>query len=229
MRYRPSRRQVDSHKHERAASRFLNFLLYAESIPHVLVVGYSSSEQTVPEDYAIRVCNLFAQLGAKGTTVVVSFGDSGVGGEDSGVGGENTCVANDGSGKPRFLPSFPANNVFRSFNTPGRANPDVAAQSENLQVVVAGRTVNLGGTGLSASIFGATVSLLNDDRLSQGRPTLEFTHVNSLIYSTAATGFNDVTSGSNPGCGTGSFPAGEGWDPVTGLGTPDFSKLRALL
>lgn len=43
-------------------------------------------------------------------------------------------------------------------------------------------------------------ALLNDFRLSQGKTALGF--INPLIYSTASSGFNDITSGSNPGCGT---------------------------
>jgi tripeptidyl-peptidase-1 len=41
--------------------------------------------------------------------------------------------------------------------------------------------------------------------------------------------FDDITEGVNPGCGTDGFPAVEGWDPITGLGTPKFAKLRDLL
>lgn len=37
--------------------------------------------------------------------------------------------------------------------------------------------------------------------------------------------FHDVTTGSNPGCATDGFPATRGWDPVTGLGTPNFPLL----
>jgi tripeptidyl-peptidase-1 len=43
-------------------------------------------------------------------------------------------------------------------------------------------------------------ALLNDFRLSQGKATLGF--VNPLLYSTASSGFNDITAGTNPGCGT---------------------------
>lgn len=39
--------------------------------------------------------------------------------------------------------------------------------------------------------------------------------------------FFDVTSGNNPGCGTSGFSATSGWDPVTGMGTPDFAGLAA--
>lgn len=40
--------------------------------------------------------------------------------------------------------------------------------------------------------------------------------------------FNDITTGSNPGCNTEGFYAQPGWDPVTGVGTPDFNKLVEL-
>jgi len=43
-------------------------------------------------------------------------------------------------------------------------------------------------------------ALLNDYRFSKGLPALGF--LNPLIYSTAASGFNDITIGSNPGCET---------------------------
>jgi tripeptidyl-peptidase-1 len=38
----------------------------------------------------------------------------------------------------------------------------------------------------------------------------------------------DVTKGNNPGCGTAGFPAVEGWDPLTGLGTPIYPKMLEL-
>ena len=34
-----------------------------------------------------------------------------------------------------------------------------------------------------------------------------------------------ITAGNNPGCGTDGFSAVQGWDPVTGLGTPIYEKL----
>jgi tripeptidyl-peptidase-1 len=38
--------------------------------------------------------------------------------------------------------------------------------------------------------------------------------------------FNDITSGNNPGCNTNGFSASKGWDPVTGMGSPNFAALR---
>ncbi|KAL5536826.1 hypothetical protein ACEPAF_649 [Sanghuangporus sanghuang] len=113
------------------------------------------------------------------------------------------------------------------FNTSGRAYPDVAAQGQNFQVVVGGRTFSVGGTSASSPTFAGVVSLLNDFRIASGKAPLGF--LNPLLYSTGAAGLNDITSGSNPGCGTNGFSAVTGWDPVTGLGTPDFGKLQAIV
>jgi tripeptidyl-peptidase-1 len=34
--------------------------------------------------------------------------------------------------------------------------------------------------------------------------------------------YSDITVGSNPGCGVDGFSVAPGWDPVTGLGTPNY-------
>lgn len=71
--------------------------------------------------------------------------------------------------------------------------------------------------------FAGVIALLNDFRLSQGKSSLGF--LNPIIYSTGVPGFNDITSGSNPGCGTNGFTAGAGWDPVSvaaDLGRPAY-------
>ncbi|KAJ3777653.1 peptidase S8/S53 domain-containing protein [Lentinula raphanica] len=112
------------------------------------------------------------------------------------------------------------------FNASGRAYPDVAAQGENFQVVVGGRVESVGGTSCSSPTFAGVIALLNDFKLSQNGTTLGF--LNPLLYSKSEA-LNDVTSGSNPGCGTNGFTTSVGWDPVTGLGTPDFVKLQAIV
>ncbi|KAF9974752.1 hypothetical protein BGZ75_000719 [Mortierella antarctica] len=114
-------------------------------------------------------------------------------------------------------------NFDGQFNKAGRAVPDVATQSRNFQIVVGGQIVTFEGTSCSATVFGAVISLLNDQRLRMGKSPLGW--LNKALYSSGSSAFNDITSGSNPGCGTPGFSAGEGWDPVTGLGTPDFPKL----
>lgn len=53
-----------------------------------------------------------------------------------------------------------------------------------------------------------------------------YAHAPPQIYSEQFKGvFNDVTNGSNPGCGTAGFQTAPGWDPVTGLGTLNFERL----
>jgi tripeptidyl-peptidase I len=48
-----------------------------EAIPHVLSVSYADDEQSVPEPYALRVCDMFAMLVARGVTVLAASGDGG--------------------------------------------------------------------------------------------------------------------------------------------------------
>lgn len=49
-------------------------------------------------------------------------------------------------------------------------------------------------------------------RISEGKAPLGF--LNPMLYSSGVAGLNDITSGSNPGCGTAGFTATAGWDPV---------------
>ncbi|TDL24009.1 subtilisin-like protein [Rickenella mellea] len=247
---------------------WLNFVLSQSTIPQTFTTSYGDDEQTVPFDYAITVCNLFAQVGARGSSILFASGDDGVGG--------GNCLTNDGKNTKHFQPNFPASCPFVTtvggttkvnpevavsfsgggfsnyfarpgyqsgavqaflktlgstfagqFNTSGRAYPDVAAQGSGFQVVVGGRTTSVGGTSASTPTFAGVVALLNDFRISSGKAPLGF--LNPLLYSSAIAGLNDITSGSNPGCGTVGFTAGVGWDPVTGLGTPDFGKLQAIV
>ena len=52
---------------------------------------------------------------------------------------------------------------------------------------------------------------------------------NPFLYQTGQVGMNDIITGSNPGCGTIGFYATSGWDPVTGVGTPNFDLLRQIV
>jgi tripeptidyl-peptidase-1 len=74
---------------------FLTYILEGPNIPQTITSGYADDEKTVPMDYAITVCYLFAQVAARGTSVVVDSGYYGV--------GRGNCDANDGSGKVRNL------------------------------------------------------------------------------------------------------------------------------
>lgn len=69
------------------------------------------------------------------------------------------------------------------------------------------------GTPASGSVFASIIALINDRLAAAGKAPLGF--LNPLLYSNAACLFNDITTGSNPGCGTNGFPAEAGWDPVS--------------
>ncbi|KIJ28813.1 hypothetical protein M422DRAFT_189249 [Sphaerobolus stellatus SS14] len=110
------------------------------------------------------------------------------------------------------------------FNTSGRGFPDVSAQGENIVIVNAGKTGSVSGTSCASPVFASVVSLLNDQLIAAGKSPLGF--LNPFLYSAAGIGaLTDITTGNNPGCNTNGFAAGIGWDPVTGLGTPNFPKL----
>ncbi|KAK7470305.1 hypothetical protein VKT23_001736 [Stygiomarasmius scandens] len=109
----------------------------------------------------------------------------------------------------------------------GRAAPDVAAQGRRFRVWVSGQPISVGGTSASSPTFAGVVALLNDARIAKGLPSLGF--LNPLLYSKGLDAFNDITIGNNPGCGTQGFNSTVGWDPVTGLGTPDFQKLKDVV
>jgi tripeptidyl-peptidase-1 len=70
------------------------------AIPQTITTSYGDDEQTVPLDYAKSVCNMFAQLGTMGISVLFASGDWGVGG--------GSCLSNDGKDSKKFIPTFPA-------------------------------------------------------------------------------------------------------------------------
>ncbi|TFK32816.1 family S53 protease-like protein [Crucibulum laeve] len=126
-----------------------------------------------------------------------------------------------------YLTALGSTNAGK-FNTSGRAFPDVSAQGQNVEIVVGGRTESVAGTSCSSPIFASVIALLNDQLVAAGKSPLGF--LNPFLYSAAgAAALNDVTTGSNPGCNTNGFPAKAGWDPVTGLGTPNFAKLKTAI
>lgn len=109
------------------------------------------------------------------------------------------------------------------FYQPGRAYPDVAAYGQNVQVIASGAVKGVAGTSCSAPIFGGVVALINDELMQAGHAPLGF--LNPWLYAHPDM-FNDITEGSNPYQRCDGFYAAAGWDPVTGLGTPIYSKMR---
>ncbi|KAJ6567134.1 subtilisin-like protein [Mycena capillaripes] len=109
------------------------------------------------------------------------------------------------------------------YNTSGRGYPDISASGENVWIVQDASTGLVDGTSCSSPIFASVIGLLNNELLNAGKPVLGY--LNPWLYANPQA-FNDITSGSNPGCGTTGFPAKAGWDPVTGLGSPNYVAMR---
>ncbi|KAL1966448.1 hypothetical protein VTN77DRAFT_4590 [Rasamsonia byssochlamydoides] len=119
--------------------------------------------------------------------------------------------------------SFGANGGL--YNRLGRGYPDVAANGDNIATFNEGIFVLSGGTSASTPIFASIINRINEERLAAGKGPVGF--VNPVLYKNPQV-LNDITNGTNPGCGTSGFATAPGWDPVTGLGTPNYPKMLDL-
>mmetsp|Transcript_17099 Transcript_17099/g.45517 ORF Transcript_17099/g.45517 Transcript_17099/m.45517 type:complete len:578 (+) Transcript_17099:116-1849(+) len=111
------------------------------------------------------------------------------------------------------------------WNNTGRGYPDVAALGGTKTpycVATGGAFTGVAGTSASSPVVAGVFARLNGLRLAAGRPPLGF--LNPFLYKNPG-GFQDVTSGVNGGGKAYGFKAIKGWDPATGLGTPDFEAL----
>jgi len=111
-------------------------------------------------------------------------------------------------------------NMFEAFE-------DQQAATAAYQVFSNGKLESVGGTSASAPAFAAMISLLNEARLAAGKAPMGY--LNPWLYQNPDA-FTDITEGTNAiGRGDGPIAYGfnctKGWDPVTGLGTPIFSKM----
>ncbi|KAH8082440.1 subtilisin-like protein [Cristinia sonorae] len=128
-----------------------------------------------------------------------------------------------------FLKNHPPPFTAAQFNNSGnvRAFPDLSANGANYVIGIDGEFELVFGTSASSPVVGSLITLINDARIAAGKGPVGF--INPAIYSSAFAGaFNDITTGGNQGCGTAGFTSTTGWDPVTGVGTPNFEKLLPL-
>ena len=122
-----------------------------------------------------------------------------------------------------FPPPYGADKFNNSQQT--RGVPDISANGANYVVAIDGQFALVYGTSASSPTLGSIITLINQDRLDAGLSSVGF--INPVAYAHPEV-FNDITEGNNPGCATDGFAAAPGWDPVTGLGTPNYRKLREL-
>jgi kumamolisin len=103
----------------------------------------------------------------------------------------------------------------------GRGVPDVAGNADPLtgyQVRVDGQGQVIGGTSAVAPLWAALVARCNQ---KLGTPLGD---PHAALYRLGTRVFRDITQGSN-----GAYQAGPGWDPCTGLGSPNGEALLAGL
>jgi kumamolisin len=137
---------------------------------------------------------------------------------------ENEGATGGGVSEVFAIPAFQnsaavpaAPNGFR-----GRGVPDVAADADptsGYDVLVDGSSTVIGGTSAVAPLWAGLIARINQLMGASAG------YLNPLLYSgNVAKTFHDITSGNNGG-----YSAGPGWDPCTGLGTPDGAALLLTL
>ncbi|GAM86246.1 hypothetical protein ANO11243_042580 [Dothideomycetidae sp. 11243] len=111
------------------------------------------------------------------------------------------------------------------YNRAGRGYPDLAAVGDNVVIFNNGAPTLIGGTSAAAPVVGAILNRINEERIAVGKGPVGF--VNPTLYAHPQV-LHDITVGNNSGCGTPGFYAASGWDPVTGLGTPNYPAMLKL-
>ncbi len=117
----------------------------------------------------------------------------------------------------------------------GRGLPDVSANADpetGYQVFLSGHPGVIGGTSAVAPLWAGLLARINQGLVKKGKSRVGF--LNPLLYeSSIAKGgvFADIVSGNNDNTGTlgGRYTAGPGWDPASGLGSPNGATLLSAL
>ncbi len=138
-------------------------------------------------------------------------------------------------------PSYQANTVPGVSSLARRAVADVAFNADPttgqyVAVMPPGSTavswLSVGGTSLSTPQWAGLIALANAQRVLVAKAVLGLPH--ALLYGgiasvpgSYASAFADITQGSNGSCST--CTAKIGYDPLTGLGTPNVTNLLAAL
>ena len=113
-----------------------------------------------------------------------------------------------------------------------RAIPDVSALADIVPgwpVVVSSGLQTVGGTSGSTPFIAAATALIDATQRQHGQPRIGL--ANGWFYQAATrpSTFFDVTTGNNDIAGVGCCHATAGYDPVTGLGVPNWAALPGTL
>ena len=227
--------------------------------PHILSISWGGSEDSWTEQARQAMDAALQDAAALGITVTVACGDNGAddGAGDKKLhvdfpaasawvlacGGTRLQASGSAITSERVWNELPSNEgatgggVSRYFALPdyqkeagvpaqpetkfaGRGVPDVSGDADPTSgyiVRVDGQQSVIGGTSAVAPLWAGLIAVLNQRR---GAP-LGF--VNPLLYQ-AASAFRDIVNGNN-----GYYDAAVGWDPCTGLGSPNGMALAQTL
>ncbi|KAL9064346.1 MAG: hypothetical protein Q9157_007866 [Trypethelium eluteriae] len=117
------------------------------------------------------------------------------------------------------------NSTQGIYNRIGRGYPDVAANGANFRAYTNGIDEHWYGSSLASPLFASVLTLINEERFAANKTPVGF--VNPVLYAHPEV-LNDIVNGTNVGCGTEGFHAAAGWDPATGLGTPNYPRMLEL-
>ena len=218
----------------------------AANNPSVISISWGGPESSWAAQDIDAMDQAFQSAAALGVTVCAASGDSGAvdnapdgrkttdfpasspnvlgcGGTSLPEAGRETAW-NDGAGGGAsgggFSAHFPQPAYQKGIGGSGRGVPDVAADADprtGYNVRIDGQDTVAGGTSAVAPLWAGLLALVNQ---ALGRRA---GFVNPTLYANPSA-LRDVTSGNNDG-----FSAGPGWDPVTGLGSPNGAAVQAAL
>ncbi len=146
----------------------------------------------------------------------------------------NTFREGTGGGVSQF---FPKPSYQSSITVPpapagtagGRGVPDVCGDADpgtGYKILVKGTNIVVGGTSAVAPLWAGLIARFGQ---SLGHP-VGFLHPTIYASAVSSLGFQDITQGNNDSQGLGGlYQAGPGWDPCTGLGSPDGAALLKAL
>jgi kumamolisin len=140
--------------------------------------------------------------------------------------GNNGHPEGSGGGFSRVAPRPSWQNAPGFPNVTVRGYPDIAADADpNTGAFICtdyNGCIQIGGTSLAAPLWSGMWDLVDQYLVANGKPHLGF--LAPWVYTMASSSlpyaaFHDITSGTN-----GAYDAAAGWDPVTGIGSPDLAN-----
>ena len=220
----------------------------------VISISWGAPEKYWSASYLSAMNNLFATAAAKGITVCVASGDNGSSDGITGLnvdfpssspyvlacggtslscpsnvyssttketvwGAANTVTGTGGGYSNVFAKPSYQNTISTLQSISKRAVPDVAGNADPKTgwiIAYQGQLYAVGGTSAVAPMWAGYLSRLE---LTKAVTPLLYS-----IYPSVLLGFRDTTTGTN-----GAYNASLGWDPCTGMGSPNGKVLSPIL